>query len=54
MAKKSPVTIWVIKHRPRRDPKFHSTEIFDGVGRSIRELFIIFSRGCLFRIFIII
>lgn len=34
---------------PRRDPKFHQAEMFDGVGRSIRELLIIFRRGWDFR-----
>ena len=34
---------------PKRDPKFHQAEIFEGVGRSIRELLTIFSRGWYFR-----
>lgn len=41
--------ICVIKHRPSREPKFHHAEIFGGVGRSIKELLIIFSRGWCFR-----
>lgn len=39
------MTICVIKHRPSREPKFHQVEIFDGVGRSIRELLMIFNRA---------
>lgn len=34
---------------PRRDPKFHQAEMFGGVGRSINELFTIFSSGWCFR-----
>lgn len=34
MARNSPVRIWVIKQRPRREPKFHQAEILEGVGRS--------------------
>ena len=41
--------IWVAKQIPSRDPKFHQAEMFDGVGRSIRELLIIFRRGWDFR-----
>mgnify|MGYP004672059205 CR=1 FL=1 len=37
--------IWVMRQTARRDPKFHQAEMFDGVGRSIRELLIIFNRG---------
>lgn len=49
MARSSPVRICVIKHIPRREPKFHHVEIFGGVGRSIRELLIILSKGWYFR-----
>lgn len=49
MARKSPVRIWVIKQRPRSEPKFHQTEIFDGAGRSTSASFAIFRRGCVFR-----
>lgn len=35
---------------PRREPKFHQAEMFEGEGRSIKELLIIFSRGWDFRI----
>lgn len=46
MAKKRPVAIWIIKQRPRSDPKFHQTEMLEGAGRSTRASFAIFSRGC--------
>jgi hypothetical protein len=45
MARNSPVRIWVIKHNPRRDPKFHHTEILDGVGRSTSASLAIFISG---------
>lgn len=50
MASNRPVRICVIRQMPSRDPKFHQAEMFEGVGRSIRELLIIFNRGCDFRI----
>lgn len=37
--------ICVPRQMPRRDPKFHQAEMFDGVGRSINELLIIFRMG---------
>lgn len=52
MARNSPVTICKPRHIPRRDPKFHHDEIFEGVGRSINALFIILKSGCFFIIFI--
>lgn len=45
MAKNNPVAIWVTKHSPKRDPKFHQVEIFEGAGKSITALFIILIRG---------
>lgn len=45
MASSRPVRIWVIRQMPRSEPKFHQAEMFGGVGRSIRELLIILSRG---------
>lgn len=45
MASNSPVTIWVIRQTPSSDPKFHQDEMLDGVGRSIKESLMIFSRG---------
>lgn len=41
--------ICVTKQIPRRDPKFHQIEMFDGVGRSIRESLMIFRRGWFLR-----
>lgn len=41
--------IWIIKHNPNREPKFHIVEILDGEGRSIKELLIILIRGEVFR-----
>ena len=32
-----PVKICVIKHNPKREPKFHKNEIDFGVGISIRD-----------------
>lgn len=49
MAKSRPVKICVVRQIPRRDPKFHQAEMFEGVGKSIRELFTIFRSGWDFR-----
>lgn len=38
---------------PRREPKFHHDEIFDGAGRSMNALFTIFISGWVFRMLII-
>lgn len=38
--------IWTIKHKPKREPKFHQAEIFTGAGRSTNALFTILKRGC--------
>lgn len=48
MAKQIPVKIWVAKHRPSSDPKFHIKEILAGVGNSIREVLTILSKGSFF------
>ena len=53
MARNSPVMIWVIRQRPKRDPKFHQDEMFDGAGRSMKEWLIIFARGWCFRMLVI-
>jgi hypothetical protein len=50
MAKNVPVTICITRHNPNIDPKFHHVLIFDGVGRSISELFITLISGCDVRI----
>lgn len=49
MARKSPVRIWVIRQRARREPKFHHAEMFEGAGRSISESFTIFRMGWVLR-----
>lgn len=37
MVKKNPEMIWMIKQIPRSDPKFHQIEIFNGVGKVIKD-----------------
>lgn len=54
MARNSPVRICVVRQIPRREPKFHQVERFEGAGRSVSELLIIFSRGWVFRGWVII
>ena len=54
MARKRPVAIWMIRHRPRSEPKFHQTEILEGAGRSARASLAIFNSGCVFRRLVII
>ena len=44
-----PVMIWIIRHRPRIEPRFHHIEIFLGEGRSIKDEFIILRSGWDFR-----
>lgn len=34
------------KHRPKREPKFHRYEMFEGEGRSTKEELAILKRGC--------
>ena len=38
---------------PKREPKFHHDEIFDGAGRSINALFTIFISGWDFRMLVV-
>ena len=38
---------------PRREPKFHYDEMFDGAGRSMNALFTIFISGWVFRMLVI-
>ena len=38
---------------PRKEPKFHHGEIFDGVGRSMNVLLRIFISGWVFRVLVI-
>ena len=54
MARNNPVTIWTPKQRPKREPKFHHAEIFEGAGRSTSALFAILNKGWFLRIGIVI
>jgi hypothetical protein len=45
IAKKIPVMICMIRQIPNIDPKFHHVLIFDGVGKSANELFMILING---------
>jgi len=45
MAKKRPVTIWVVRQIPKREPKFHQLEILEGVGRSTKDPATILIKG---------
>ena len=53
MAKNNPVIIWIIKHTPNNEPKFHHAEILEGVGKSIKEELKILNKEWVLRIFII-
>lgn len=53
MARNSPVRSWIARQRPRRDPKFHQIEMFEGAGRSTRASLAILRRGWVFRRFAI-
>lgn len=53
MARNNPVKICSAKQMPKRDPKFHHAEIFDGVGRSMNELLMILINGWDFRMLVI-
>ncbi len=46
MARKMPVISWTVKQSPRREPKFHHTEILIGAGRFIRLSLIVKKSGC--------
>lgn len=54
MARNSPVTIWVIRQRPRREPKFHQAEMLMGAGRSTTASFAILIMGWVFRRLVIV
>ena len=45
MARKRPVIIWTIKHRPKSEPKFHQIDKLLGAGRSTKEELIILIAG---------
>lgn len=42
-----------MRQTPRREPKFHHDEMFDGAGRSMKEWLIIFIKGWVFRMIVI-
>ena len=46
--------IWITKHKPNKDPKFHKELILDGEGSSTKELLTIFNKGWTFKIEVII
>lgn len=46
--------VWIIRQRPKRDPKFHQAEMFDGVGRSIKEVLMILIIGWCLRVLSVI
>ena len=46
--------IWIIKHKPNKDPKFHKELILDGEGSSTKEPLTIFNKGWTFNIEVII
>ena len=46
MARKRPDKSWVVKHNPRRDPKFHIALSLAGEGRKTKEPATIFKSGC--------
>lgn len=54
MARNSPVRIWITRHRPKREPKFHHDEMFDGAGKSMNEWLTILISGWVFRMIVII
>ena len=39
----------MIRHKPKRDPKFHMIVMFVGEGRSISDPLIILNKGCVLR-----
>lgn len=43
----------MIRQIPKREPKFHHDEMFDGAGRSMNELLMIFIKGWVFRMLVI-
>ena len=46
--------IWITKHKPNKDPKFHKELILDGERSSTKELLTIFNKGWTFKIEVII
>ena len=48
-----PVRICRIRQMPRREPKFHHDEMFDGAGRSMNVWLKFFINGCDFQMLVI-
>ena len=48
MDKNKPLIIWIIKHKPNNDPKFHQMKIFIGVASLITALLNIFKMVLVF------
>ena len=46
--------IWIIKHKPNKDPKFHKKLILEGERSSTKEPLTIFNKGWTFKIEVII
>jgi len=49
MAKNTPVKIWITRHNPSNDPKFHQVDKLLGAGRSNKLPFITLITGWIFR-----
>jgi hypothetical protein len=45
MAKNKPLKIWITKHIPNKEPKFHQAEREEGDGRSTKDFPKIFNKG---------
>lgn len=45
MAKNNPVAIWIMRHKPNKDPKFQKVEMLIGIGMSTMALFKILNSG---------
>lgn len=50
MASRIPVTIWIIRHSPKSEPKFHIYLRLEGAGRSTNDELIGVSIWCDLRI----
>lgn len=54
IARNNPVSICAARQTPKKDPKFHQEEIFDGAGKSMNASLTILTRGCGFWMLVII
>ncbi len=41
MARKMPVTSWIVRQRPRMEPRFHQMDRLIGVGRLNTAVFVV-------------